>query len=336
MSDIIHTLKNKKLADIENDSNVQRLAGDASERKYFRIKDSAQNCYVLMVNNEPFDKNNFYYLVQYKLFSGLGFPVADIKYTDEKKGWIVLEDLGDITLQAYLQTCSKSEMKKLYKRAIDLLLRFHSIDESIYREHQLAFLLEFDTKKLYDELLFFYDNFICRLLNYDMNNETEAIIKSGFYEIAHYLARRPKVMCHRDYHSRNIMIKDEQIYLVDFQDARRGPYTYDIISLLRDSYVEIDEKLRNELLDYYLEEAHLADDKEIEKELLFMSLQRNIKALGTFAFQYCQKGKKLYLDFIPRTIRYIIEKLSVASELGYFRIHLEKILNAWRNNDGIL
>jgi hypothetical protein len=163
-----------------------------------------------------------------------------------------------------------------------------------------------------------------------MNNETENIIKSGFYEIAQYLARRPKVMCHRDYHSRNIMVKNEQIYLVDFQDARKGPYTYDIISLLRDSYVEIDEKLRNELLDYYLQEAHLADAKGIEKELLFMSLQRNIKALGTFAFQYCQKGKILYLDFIPITIRYIIEKLSVANELGYFRVHLEKILNVWR------
>ena len=323
-------IKYRKFADIENDSGVQKLAGDASDRKYYRIKDPAQNSYVLMVNSESFNKENFPYLIQYKLFTELGLPVAQIKYIDEEKGWILLEDLGDVTLQSYLSTCSADEMKELYKRAVDLLLTFHTIDETIYHANQHAFILEFDTRKLFDELLFFYDNFINRLLNISLNRKDEAIIKNGFYEIASYLAKRPKVMCHRDYHSRNIMVTKGQLHLIDFQDARRGPYTYDIISLVRDSYVDIGKLLRNDLLKYYLDSASLHNDKEMEKELLYMSLQRTIKALGTFAFQYCQKSKSLYLEFIPRTIAYIIEQLSAASELGKFIHDFAEIIKTWK------
>src|SRR4030042_4143487 len=315
LKNIIEYIAHMESHDIESNSAFARLAGDASDRKFFRIKDSQEHTYVLMMYTESFTRESFPYLIQYYLFGELSLPVAEVMHINEQKGWILLEDLGDVTLQRYLEYCTAKNKKQHYLNAIELLFTFHTIKEQICKSHPLAFQLAFDTQKLFDELLFFYNNFICSFLEKELSIRDEALLKKGFYEIAHYLSERSRILCHRDYHSRNIMIKDERLYLIDFQDARMGPKTYDIISLLRDSYVDIDEAFREEMLNYYITGAHLIRDAELEKELLYMSLQRNIKATGTFANQYCVKAKELYVEFIPRTIRYIIDKLSLLEEM---------------------
>ncbi len=298
---------------------IESLQGDASERKFYRIKNEANNSIVLIINNEPFDKDSFPYLIQQRLFKDLGIPVAEVYYADEKKGYIIIEDLGDSTLQSILKNLSHKEKKEIYLKAIDILIKFHHIEEHYKKNHSLAFQLEFDTKKFFDELIFFYDNFFYRMLKLNIPNEREQKIKKYFLEIASYLSRRPKILTHRDYHSRNIMVKNYQLFIIDFQDARMGPKTYDIISLLRDSYVEIEEGLRAELLKYFLSEAEIGKEEELEKELVYMGIQRNLKALGTFAYQYCEKGNGNYLKYIPRTIKYIKENLSALSELKGFK-----------------
>ena len=132
--------------------------------------------------------------------------------------------------------------------------------------------------------------------------------------IAHELASEPRVLCHRDYHSRNLMLHEGSLYIIDFQDARLGPDTYDLASLLRDSYVEISDRSLDDLIAYFcalkgcegepalphLEQSSL----EFRRRFDLMALQRNLKALGTFGYQTTTRRNPVYIQYMPRTRHY--------------------------------
>jgi aminoglycoside/choline kinase family phosphotransferase len=125
--------------------------------------------------------------------------------------------------------------------------------------------------------------------------------------IVQELAADPRVLCHRDYHSRNLMLHDESLYIIDFQDARMGPDTYDLASLLRDSYVDIPDRDLDELLAYFLALSGRQSDGhagEFRRRFDLMALQRNLKALGTFGYQTATRRNPVYIQYIPRTLRY--------------------------------
>lgn len=318
MKDLINVLKTINPSQIDENSLFVKLSGDASERKYYRIRLNNLDSFVLMVNPGPFDKSEFSYLIQYDLFCELKFRVAKIYYVDEERGWILMEDLGDTTLQSHLANCNKEEFKHLYMQAVELLFKLHRIDSKLIIRHNKAFRFVFDKQKLFDELLFFFKHFFRGMLNFDISCNEEKILKEGFYFIADYLANKPRVMAHRDYHSRNIMVKDGELYLIDFQDARMGPRTYDLVSLIRDSYIDIGNELRDELIKFFELEVGAIN----RKELIYMSLQRNLKAIGTFAYQYSMMKRDLYVEFIPPTINYIIENLYLFDDMNEFRLIL--------------
>ena len=132
------------------------------------------------------------------------------------------------------------------------------------------------------------------------------------------LACEPRVLCHRDYHSRNLMLHQDQLYVIDFQDARLGPETYDLVSLLRDSYWDVSENQVNELITYFLSLQQPSNERvvpqnipvEFRKKFDLMALQRNLKALGTFGFQKTVLGNASYVQHIPRTLGYIRANLT--------------------------
>jgi N-acetylmuramate 1-kinase len=122
------------------------------------------------------------------------------------------------------------------------------------------------------------------------------------------LASEERVLCHRDYHSRNLMLHDERLYIIDFQDARMGPDTYDLASLLRDSYVDLPDPTINELIAYFLALKGTTDPMQetvFRERLDLMALQRNLKALGTFGYQTTARRNPVYIQYIPRTLRYV-------------------------------
>jgi len=326
MKDLIHFLSTIKPNEIDKNSYFKKLSGDASNRKFYRINWDDEHSYILMVYPEQFNKDNFPYLIQYNLFKDLNLPIAQIYYVNEKNGWILLDDLGDDTLQSHINICNKNEIIKLYKKAIELLFKLQTIDNDTILRHNKAFTLVFDTQKLYDELIFCYEHFFQRMVNIRFSKLEDSIIKKGFYCIANYLSNRRRVLAHRDYHSRNIMIKNGDIYLIDFQDARMGPRSYDLISLVRDSYVEITNDMRVELIKFF--ESELG--KIEEKEIIYMSIQRNLKAIGTFSYQYCVKSNNTYIEFIPRTINYIIENLSLLDDINEFRLVMDDAIKGAR------
>ena len=135
------------------------------------------------------------------------------------------------------------------------------------------------------------------------------------------LAAEPRVLCHRDYHSRNLMLRGERLYIIDFQDARLGPDTYDLVSLLRDSYVDLPERRVDELIAYFLalQRPTRPSGHEFRRRFDLMALQRNLKALGTFGYQTTARGNPVYIQYIPRTLRYARENLLRARALRRLR-----------------
>ena len=134
------------------------------------------------------------------------------------------------------------------------------------------------------------------------------------------LAAEPRVLCHRDYHSRNLMYHQDRLYIIDFQDARMGPDTYDLVSLLRDSYVDLPEQTVNDLLAYFLAlKGGTGREETFRERFAVMALQRNLKALGTFGYQTTARRNPVYIQYIPRTLRYVRDNLEAHARFSRLR-----------------
>src|SRR5439155_14866153 len=131
-----------------------------------------------------------------------------------------------------------------------------------------------------------------------------AALQEEWSPIVEELAAETRVLCHRDYHSRNLMLHDGSLYIIDFQDARLGPDTYDLVSLLRDSYVDISDHQLDDLIAYFLALTGMQDEQEFRRRFDVMALQRNLKALGTFGYQTAVRRNPVYIQYMPRTLKY--------------------------------
>ena len=173
-----------------------------------------------------------------------------------------------------------------------------------------AYSLQFDVKKLMWEMDFMIKHYIKGFLNQELKPDVEIKIRATLTELCQTLAEEEKVFVHRDYHSRNLMIRRESLMLIDFQDARMGPRQYDLVSLLKDSYIVLEEETRNELLSYYLHRMEQEEGRHIPRSAFlkifdWMSVQRNLKAIGTFSSQYMEFKNERYLEYIDPTLRYV-------------------------------
>ena len=137
------------------------------------------------------------------------------------------------------------------------------------------------------------------------------MLGEAFHQLCEEIASWPRVVCHRDYHSRNLMLHQEQLYWIDFQDARMGPATYDLASLLRDSYVDLPEEFQEELEERLRQQAAPDEPREVfRRRFDLMCVQRNLKALGTFGFMATVRQNPVYLQYIPRTLEHVRRNLT--------------------------
>lgn len=293
---------------------VTPLAGDASSRRYSRLS-SGDKSWVLM-EWEPFDPDNYSLLSVQKHFKKNNILVPEVVAVSGPLGIILYEDLGDITLeQEFYRTRNPYGVLGYYRMALDELLKIHLIASKDNTSPCVAFNLAFDVEKLSWELNFTRTHFLEGILNF---NQMGSELEKEFIAISSILNNQPKFIQHRDYHSRNIMIYQSKVRVIDFQDARMGLVQYDLVSLLRDAYVPVPESLENELLQYYLYRARADFDIEWnsdEFKYLYevQSLQRLIKAVGSFASFWMLRKDRRYLKYIPDTLKKVqmgLEKLS--------------------------
>ena len=310
------------------DVKVWPLSGDASTRRYYRIAVDGELS-VLSLNPEPFDADHLPFVVVRNLMAGWGLPVPEIRDMEGSLGILLQEDLGDLTLQEALKGAGPAKRKELYRQALDQLVVLQR-EAARAPQRAVCFQVAFDFEKLSWELHFFWKHFLEAYRRCDLTVEDRASIADGFHRLSAEIASWPRVMCHRDFHSRNLMSHDERLWWIDFQDARMGPVTYDLASLLRDSYVDLDEEFVAEMAEEFRQRAVPGEARDtFQRRLELMSIQRNLKALGTFGYQGAVKGSSVYLPYIPRTLANARRNLARYPELSGLRRalahHLEEL-----------
>lgn len=334
------------------------LAGDASNRRYYRLnlKEGLVSSLILMQLADPES-----FKASEEAVSGMGseiselpfinilnhlkahnVPVPELYYYDEPGGLLYLEDFGDVTLA---QACTESPLimvERWYGQAIDQLVQLHLQASLPSGMSCVALTRSFDVPLYMWEFDHFLDYGIAARQGKSMCAEDSVPVREEFQKMAKWLTAQPQVFCHRDYHSRNLMVDGERLGVIDFQDALMGPGTYDLASLLRDSYIALDESLIDRLIVRYVDgmrqtlswpqqTAMLLHDPEAFRRLFdFTSIQRNLKAAGRFVYIDRVKGNPSFLASIPRTLKNVRANLDKYPELHRLDAHLSPYIPEWQ------
>ncbi len=290
------------------------LTPDASTRKYFRIGWKKGKA-VAAVYPEPFDPEFHPYLDVTHLFLECGIPVPQIYAVDGDAGIIVQEDLGDRQLFNVYETETEEQCEEYKEQAISLIAKIQKATDKAYQMHSIASRLAFDEAKLSWELDFFVEHYFGSLRHEELRHPEAAELKAELNDISAELAAVPRVLCHRDFHAANLMLDSKNnLRVVDHQDARMGPASYDLVSFLLDRRPSLPSlaELRGYRL-FFLEERRLLgfdalDPDEFAREFRLMTIQRGLKATGTFSYQtaVCGRGAA-YKDFIEPTLQIVLQ-----------------------------
>lgn len=291
-------------------ARIVPLTGDASDRRYFRIIPSGGAPFVLGMNAQPFDYDTLPFVNVAGLLAAMPAPIPAILGHAGDLGILAQQDLGDVTLQAHLGASSPKEHAALYRQAVWFIHTLQRRGADLRDPRFIPYGIAFDIEKLSWEMDFFIKHFLEAYRGIQFAPEDREALRGELSAIVTELAGEPRVLCHRDYHSRNLMLCNQQLFIIDFQDARMGPDTYDLASLLRDAYMDLTEDVVDELLAYFLAlQGRSNEAAAFRTRFDLMALQRNLKALGTFGYQTTTRQNPVYIQYMPRTLRYARENL---------------------------
>jgi aminoglycoside/choline kinase family phosphotransferase len=302
-------------------------SADASFRRYFRVTlasewRGAPGANSLIVMDAPPAREDCRPFVHVaRLLADAGVHAPRVLAADVANGYLLLTDLGTVTYAAALDRASAPA---LYSDAIDALVRWQCAS----RDGELP---PYDDALLRRELLLFPDWYVAHHLRRTLTAAQRASLDRTFdVVVANHLAQ-PRVFVHRDYHSRNLMVATPNPGVLDFQDAVHGPVTYDLVSLLRDAYVEWDETLQVDWAVRFWERARKAqlpvhsDFGTFWRDFEWMGVQRQLKVLGIFARLKVRDGKAGYVSDMPRVLRYLRNAAARYRELDPLRALLDDL-----------
>lgn len=310
---------------------ITGLTPDASTRKYFRIADRRNPYETLIVSlyPAPFNPHDNSFLDVTKLFEHAQLPVPKILGVAGTEGIILQEDLGDTSLAQWMseaQTDGNTHgSDKMLRQAIELIARIQAASGLAKETNSVASRLAFDEDKLGWELNFFFDHFFGSYRKQQLPPAEEQAIKTDLQAIAAELAHRPRVLTHRDYHGMNLMVDPHgQLRVIDHQDARMGPATYDLVPLLVERRLEpagedwveawqqvfLHERDKLGLLPIALE--------DLRYEFNMMTVQRQLKAIGTFSYQTGVAGRgEFYEKYIVPAIATVLRAMRAPGMRAY-------------------
>lgn len=299
------------------DPELNALDGDASPRNYYRLEN--HNGGIVM------DASNSKESVP--IFIGMSMRLNDakvripqIKSFELHKGFIFLEDVGSTHL---LDKCVEGiDARPYFDKAIETLVKVQETPSQGLEPYDESFLLE--------EMNLMTEWYLKEYMGTTLECLEGRMLLESFALIAKEVLAQPQgIFVHRDYHSRNLMIDSkDDIVVIDFQDARDGALTYDLVSLLRDAYVKLDDRELRRLVSLFKELKGLdVDDDTFMRWFDFTGLQRHIKILGIFARLALRDGKKEYLKDIPLTLKYVLE-------VGYKYPELDALMSLLKSQYG--
>ena len=288
-----------KLPGVEGAEKIEPLAGDASSRLYYRATlAEGDTCIVMQTDPEAL----LLFQETTVVMSRLKVDTPHIIAAGDEL--MTLEDCGDMHLQNWVDGKSEDVIEEKYKEIIDDLVDFQlAATETPHREEP-CFSLTFDYEKLSFETGFTQKHFIEGFMGQKISSASKKALENAWRPVIEELAAETEVLCHRDFHSRNIILLGDRRVWIDFQDARMGRMTYDLASLLWDPYVNLTLPTRDRLAEYYFlaltRWVTAPWDALTFRRLLYLSaLQRIYKALGTYGYQTTVKGVDTYLPYIP-------------------------------------
>lgn len=297
-------------------------SADASFRRYFRalLDDGTTR---IVMDAPPANEDCRPWLHVQQLFQSAGAHVPEVLAQDLERGFLLLSDLGD---SIYLQALDADNAAPLYADAITALVK-------IQQASRPGALPDYDAALLRRELELFPEWFLAQHHKMVLTDSERQGLCAVFERILAVNLAEPKVFVHRDYHSRNLMRIDGagNPGIIDFQDAVYGPISYDMVSLLKDAYIEWDEDLALDWLVRYWEQARkaglpvAADFGEFFRDYEWMGVQRHVKVLGIFARLYHRDGKDGYLKDLPLVARYLRKACERYSELSPLRKIFDKV-----------
>ena len=277
---------------------------DASFRRYFRVFVDNQNTYIA-VDAPPEYEDSVKFVKIASLMQAMGIIVPKIIATNLQEGFLLIGDLGKETM---LNAIHRQETKaqEFYGEAIEILINIQTNGSSHVEGLPL-----YSKELLMDEMRLFVYWFCLRHLKIGPEIINEYGFEEIFEQLSVYALDQNQVFVHRDFHSRNILMSEKgEMGVVDFQDAVRGPITYDLVSLLKDCYISLPSSKIDHWVDYYfsrLMDLELIDKSHQEFKLEFdlMGVQRHLKAIGIFSRLKYRDGKDSYILDIPRTMNYV-------------------------------
>lgn len=280
----------------------QPLLGDGSSRRFIRVFSDEAPCCLAVVPGSASAGDNAEFRSSVAIGRHLhrkGIPVPEVLGADSAHRLILFEDLGDQRLHSLLASEDDRVRRRLYRMVIDALVRMQVDGAEGFDQHWCCDTETYDQGVMTErESGYFYQSFWKDTLF----QEEVAGLQEEFEELARRaMAYFEPLFLHRDFQSRNIMIKNDQVRIIDFQSGRIGPPGYDIASLLTDPYVNLSARLQEELLDYYLDRmgSLVGVDKEsIEKSYPYLAVQRNLQIIGAFAYLSGRKRKVFFSQFL--------------------------------------
>lgn len=285
--------------------SLTTASADASFRRYFRVHltDQYLDHSTLIAMDAPPPQEDCAPFVQVaKLFLEAGLNVPKVIAQDLANGFLLLSDLGDVT---YLSQLNNDSAVSLYQDANKALIKLQMASQADVLPHYNAALLN-------REMQLFPDWYIAKHLEVSLDDKQQAVLQKTFELLNQNILAQGQVYVHRDYHSRNLMVTGENNPgVLDFQDAVYGAITYDLVSLLKDAYIEWDEEQIIDWLVRYWQDARKAglpiptDFSEFYRDFEYMGAQRHIKILGIFARLYHRDGKAGYLKDMPLVMHYL-------------------------------
>lgn len=316
--------------------SVTALAGDASSRRYYRVRlrGSAPASVIVMQLPEesglPLSSEELAVFKEaprelpfvnvHRFLSGIGASVPVIYRHFENDRILLLEDLGDTSLWDRVQGAGDDDVLTWYRRALDELLALHTRGMRQRDDDCIAFQQRFDKKLYLWEFEHFIEWGLEKRPGARIDSGTVKLLRDSFAKIAEVLDRLSPCLSHRDYHSWNLMVHEERIRVIDFQDALLAPPQYDLASLLNDRITDsvIHPWLEQRLVEYYMDQSRSLSGRSVDADEFFeiyrlSAIQRDLKVIGRFYYLDLVKDKPGYRKFIAPTARRLLRNFNLTS-----------------------
>ncbi len=308
------------------EGTVETMVGDASTRRYHRVQirgGSPASVVIMELPDEPLKSDEVssgapapelpFLNVQRYLAAG-GIPVPRVYRADMGRGLVALEDLGDRTFESVVRASPPSARRSFYRAALQHIVAIQKLGRRAADPSCVAFSRRFDQTLLRWELDHFREWYLEALRGAKLSDAEKTAMGGAFDWLSTELSQAPAVLVHRDFQSRNLMVVGDppDLRIIDFQDALLGTEAYDLVALLRDSYVVLEPGELDELVGDFIQVAGVQDAQAFRRLFLMQTLQRKLKDVGRFVFIDRVRKNPSFLRWIPATVGYIKQAMGVA------------------------